>query len=245
MPQFPTWKWTQLFYLVLSYLINAWPLCGWWWSKSWLLLQEMSLQIPSSQALSLERVHANQNHATAKYPFPEGVSPPINRMVPTFCEIPSNFHDSSIFHTPLSFSCLPQTHLAHSVRFLWKERTRSSLPSWPLLKYTHFKKPPQSPWADANSSPSVVFSAVKPSMPTALCWKSQRPPLVLLCMNIPDHFLALEEASCHSIDPAGDFKPMCSPFFWLTVKARSCLSRSPRIHKTYYYCLLFGSLWLL
>lgn len=142
--------------------------------------------------------------------------------------------------THLSFSYLPQAHLANSVRFSWKERTRSSLPSWPLLKYTHFKRPPQSPRANTNSSPAVVFSAVKPSIPIALCWKSRRPPLVLLCMNIPDHFLALEEASCHSIDPAGDFKPMCSPFFWLTVKARSCLSRSPGIHKA----LLLPFVWL-
>lgn len=42
MPQFPTWKWTQLFYLTLSCLINVWALCGWWWSKSWLLLQKLT-----------------------------------------------------------------------------------------------------------------------------------------------------------------------------------------------------------
>lgn len=70
--------------------------------------------------------------------------------------------------TPPHFSCLSQSHLANSVRLFWKERTRSSLPSWPLLKCTHLKRPPEPPQADANSSPVVVFSAPKPSMPTAL-----------------------------------------------------------------------------
>lgn len=144
-------------------------------------------------------------------------------------------------YTPLSF-CFPQTYLAGSfgsrdqdllcqAGLSWNTPTSECLNS--LLRLTQ------------TQVPSVVFAAVKPSMPTALSWKSQRPPLVLLCINTPVHFLALEEASCHSIDPAADFEPICSPFFWLTVKARSCLSRSPRIHKTYYYCLLFGSLWLL
>lgn len=196
-----------------------------------LLLFQMSLQIPSSQALALGRVHVNRNMQQQSIPFQRVSHHPSTVW---FLLLVKSHQTSMIPACPtyLSFSCLPQTHLADSVRFFWKKRTRSSLPSQPLLKYTHFKRPPQSPWADTNSSPAAVLSAVKPSMATALCWKSQRPPLVLLCMNIPDHFLALEEASCHSINPAGDFKPMCSPFFWLTVKARSCLSRSPRIHKT-------------